>query len=95
MRHVRLPFRAVAVSLIAGFMLASGAALAASSLPDLVESQNRAEALRVIAAGADVNERSADGSTALLWAAHQGDLELVDVAARARRGSQHRSTTMA
>ena len=79
MRHVRLPFRAVAVSLITGSMLASGAALAASSLPDLVESQNRAEALRVIAAGADVNERSADGSTALLWAAHQSDLELVDL----------------
>ena len=79
MRHVRLPFRAVAVCLIAGFLLAAGAALAASSLPDLVESQNRAEALRVIAAGADVNERSADGSTALHWAAHQSDLELVDL----------------
>jgi ankyrin repeat protein len=79
MRHLGVQLRAAALSLLVGPMFAAGGALAAASLPDLVESQNRAEALRVIAAGGDVNERSADGSTALHWAAHQGDLELVDL----------------
>ncbi len=77
MRYVRVPFRTAVVGLVAGSLLAAGTALAGVSLPQLVESQNRAEALRMIAAGADVNERSADGSTALHWAAHQSDLELV------------------
>jgi ankyrin repeat protein len=58
---------------------AAGAALAVESLPDLVESMRRDEALRVIAAGGDVNERSVDGTTALHWAAHNGDLELVEL----------------
>ena len=30
----------------------------------------------LIAAGADVNEKQGDGSTALHWAAHQEDLEM-------------------
>jgi len=49
----------------------------AASLPDVVEAGSRAAALELIAAGGDVNERSADGTTALHWAAHHGDLELV------------------
>jgi ankyrin repeat protein len=47
-------------------------------LPELVELQNRDAALRLIAEGADVNQRSVDGTTALHWAAHHGDLELVE-----------------
>jgi ankyrin repeat protein len=62
------------VSLLA---LGFAAGATAASLPDLVESMQRDEALRAIAAGADVNERSADGTTALQWAAYNGDLELV------------------
>ena len=58
-------------------LLAWVGAARAAPLPDSVESGNRAAALELIAAGGDVNERSADGSTALLWAAHRGDLELV------------------
>ena len=38
--------------------------------------QDRAEALALIAGGADVNEARADGATALIWAAHWDDLEL-------------------
>ena len=34
--------------------------------------QDRAEALALIAGGADVNEARADGATALIWAAHSG-----------------------
>jgi ankyrin repeat protein len=55
------------------------ATLFAVSLPELVESKNRAEAVHLIAEGADVNERSVDGTTALHWAAHQGDFELVEL----------------
>jgi uncharacterized protein len=65
---------AVAASLLG---LACAGAAAAASLPELVESMQRQEALQAVESGADVNERSADGTTALHWAAHYGDLELV------------------
>jgi uncharacterized protein len=58
-------------------LLSIAAAFAADSLPDLVEANDRDAALRAIGAGADVDERSVDGTTALHWAAHRGDLELV------------------
>lgn len=53
-------------------------AAAAASLPELIELKQRDAALRAIEQGADVNERSADGSVALHWAAHYGDRELVE-----------------
>ena len=55
------------------------AGVSADSLPDLVQSGDRDTALRLIAGGADVNERSADGTTALHWAAHRRDRELVEL----------------
>jgi uncharacterized protein len=57
----------------------AGTVFGAGSLADLVESRNRDAALRVIAEGGDVNEHSVDGTTALHWAAHQGDAELVEL----------------
>jgi ankyrin repeat protein len=63
---------------VLGSCLAAGVACAADSLPELVELERRDEALRLIAAGADVDERASDGTTALHWAAHFGDLELVE-----------------
>jgi ankyrin repeat protein len=57
--------------------LPAAAATAPPSLPDTVEAGHRDAALALIAAGANVNERSVDGSTALHWAAHNGDLDLV------------------
>ena len=50
---------------------------AAASLPGTVEAGQRDAALELIASGADVNERAADGTTALHWAVHRGDLDLV------------------
>ncbi len=58
-------------------LLLSVSAHAGDSLPELVELGQRAEALERVNAQADVNERSADGSTALLWAVHHGDRELI------------------
>jgi uncharacterized protein len=75
MLELKARFRA---ALVACILCSAGAALAADSLPDLVESLQREEALRALAAGGDVNERSVDGTTALHWAAHNGDLELVE-----------------
>ncbi len=45
--------------------------------------QHRGEALALIAEGADVNEARADGTTALLGAAHWNDLELAQRLLRA------------
>ncbi|HTQ99110.1 MAG TPA: ankyrin repeat domain-containing protein [Candidatus Acidoferrum sp.] len=47
------------------------------TLPMLVENGKKAEALQQIAKGADVNTLRTDGSSALLYAAYQGDAELV------------------
>jgi len=58
-------------------LLAAAGAAASGSLPELLERNDRAAALAAIGNGGDVNERSADGTTALHWAVHQGDLELV------------------
>lgn len=66
--------------LLKAFVACSAFAWASSAiaaLPDLVEAGDRDAALAMIAGGVDVNERSADGTTALHWAAHQGDRELV------------------
>lgn len=52
-------------------------------LIDAVAQQNRATAQELLAEGVDVNARRADGATALLWAAHWNDAELVDRLLRA------------
>jgi ankyrin repeat protein len=59
------------------FCLFSVAVSAAELLPELVELGQRDAALRALEDGADVDARGADGATALIWAAHQGDRELV------------------
>jgi uncharacterized protein len=50
----------------------------AQSLPDLVNEGNRESALELIDQGADVNQLSVDGTTALHWAVYQKDLNLVE-----------------
>ncbi len=67
--------------LIAAFaMLAvAGAAHADGGLADLVQAGEDAEALKMIAAGADVNVPQGDGTTALDWAAYRLDVPLVEV----------------
>ena len=59
--------------------------LAAESLPELVELGQREAALRALEDGADVDARGPDGATALIWAAHRGDREIV--AALLKRGA--------
>ncbi|MDR0779874.1 MAG: ankyrin repeat domain-containing protein, partial [Pseudomonadales bacterium] len=49
-----------------------------AALPELVETGQRAAALAALEHGADVNERSRDGTSALHWAVYQGDEDLVE-----------------
>lgn len=62
----------------AGALLLIGAQVVqAEGLANLVAEGERAEALTLLASGTDVNVTLSDGSTALLYAAYNGDLELV------------------
>jgi len=49
-----------------------------SSLVDAVKAGDRAAAIALIGKKVNVNASAADGSTALLWAAHNGDPDMVD-----------------
>ena len=72
---------AVAAVLIAATMIA---APAGSSLLDAAESGDRATALRLLAEkGTNPNAAGADGTTPIMWAAHNDDLALVQALIKA------------
>jgi ankyrin repeat protein len=56
---------------------------AAATVAGAAREADAAEVRKLIAAGADVNAPEADGSTALLWAAHQGSPEIVSLLLKA------------
>jgi uncharacterized protein len=74
--RARALVRIGAVALVAA-VLGSGAAWAQDSLVDVVQAKNHAAAVALIAKGADVHARSADGTTALHWAVYNDDADLV------------------
>jgi ankyrin repeat protein len=81
-----MSFRAAAAVLCATLTCASIAfadtpiaGVAVRTLPVAVEAGDRKAALALIATGADVDQRSADGTTALHWAAYHTDRELVRI----------------
>ena len=53
------------------------------ALVDAARSQDQAQVRALLSRKADVNARSADGSTALLWAAHWNDVATADLLIRA------------
>jgi ankyrin repeat protein len=65
--------------------MVSGTALAAgpADLIEAVQTGNAAAAIKLIDQKVNVNGTSSDGTTALHWAAHKGDVELVDRLIRA------------
>ncbi len=87
-------------SLIAGVVLTvnAGLALANGPLPELVAAGKRDQALALIAEGADVNALRADNTSALLYALHQGDLELsralVEAGANVNQRNAYGATTL-
>ncbi len=62
---------------LATLFLSALPVLAADSLPVLMEQGNQLAVLALLEHGADVNERSVDGTTALHWAVHHKNAELV------------------
>jgi ankyrin repeat protein len=69
---------AVAAVLAAASLATAAAATEADDkLLAAAEAGDRAAALAALSAGADVNARSRDGTTALIWAAYNADAELV------------------
>src|SRR5690554_1884910 len=64
-------------TLVSAIMLSASAPLLASdNLVNVVASGDKARALEMMQAGVDVTAVLSDGSTALLYAAHQGDAQL-------------------
>jgi uncharacterized protein len=58
--------------------IAAGTAAADDTLAGLIQAGNRAAALQMIRAGADVNAAQGDGTTPLHWAVYRIDPDLVD-----------------
>ncbi len=77
MRHVLLLLLVMAAA--CGTSLAAGPA----DLIDAVQTGNTAAAIKLIDARVNVNGTSADGTTALHWAVHNADAEMVDRLIRA------------
>ncbi len=88
---------AAALLLVANPCLANAGA-ATATLVDAARQGDRAAVLMQIARKADLNQPSDDGSTALLWAAHNDDVELANalIAAGAdpRKGNAFGATPM-
>jgi ankyrin repeat protein len=73
--------KARALAVLVACSLGLGAAAWAApegTLINAAETKDHAGALKLIANGADVKAKDVDGTTALHWAAHYGDAELVD-----------------
>jgi len=74
------------------------ALLGPASLADAIQSGNRVAALEMISKGVDVNAAAPDGTTALHWAVHRDDVDLVDrllkAGAKANRVNDYGSSPM-
>ncbi len=66
-------------SAITALLAATAWQTAAANVAAAARDADVAEVRKLIAAGSDVNAREADGTTPLLWAAHQGAPELVEL----------------
>ncbi|HTQ98608.1 MAG TPA: ankyrin repeat domain-containing protein [Candidatus Acidoferrum sp.] len=62
--------------LVLGALMALSLPLQAQTLVDAVENKDFAAAMTLLKSGTDVNQPSADGTTALHWAAYYGNLDL-------------------
>src|SRR5215207_2908236 len=71
-RAMAARFAALTLALIGSFAISAEQ----PSLLEAAEGAEHAAALAALEAGADVNARGPDGTTALIWAAYNGDADL-------------------
>jgi ankyrin repeat protein len=71
--------RSALATSLAALLASASMPSAAADLATAARNADLAEVRKLIAAGSDVNATEADGTSALLWAAHQGSPELVKV----------------
>src|SRR5688572_11142357 len=87
-----------AIALLLFGTVAPAASPADATLASMIQSGNRSAALQLIAKGADVNAAEPDGTTALHYAAHRDDLDLVErllkAGAKPNRSNDYGSTPM-
>jgi hypothetical protein len=76
-------FRTALTSSIAALLASTAWQTAGATVASAARNADVAEVRKLIAAGSDVNASEPDGSSALLWAAHQGSPELVGVLLKA------------
>jgi uncharacterized protein len=81
--RVGYSIRKVAVLAALSFGVIHGTAMAASDVADAAMQKDEARIVQLIAANADVNAPQPDGSTALHWAAHFGDVKMAGALLRA------------
>jgi ankyrin repeat protein len=79
----RRPFHVFAAVMAVSGLAATSATAAEPTLLAAAERGDRAAALRLLAARANPNEPGPDGTTAIMWAASNDDLELVRALVRA------------
>jgi uncharacterized protein len=78
MRGWTTSVRVGAMALVATLLGSVGVAYADDSLVDVAQAKDHDAAVALIAKGADVHQRSADGTTALHWAVYNDDADLVE-----------------
>ena len=67
-----------AVIVAAGVAAGTASAFGQAALVDAIQTGNRSAAVKLIDQKVDVKAATPDGTTALHWAAHNGDADLVD-----------------
>jgi ankyrin repeat protein len=89
----------VRTSAVLPLLVAYAACCGAGPLVDAARAGNHAEALALLEQHADANDRMVDGTTALHWAVHNGDADLVQrlikAGANVSRSNDYGSTPMA
>jgi len=84
MRARTVPGRCLLAAAVAALMTTVAWQSASATVAAAARDADIAEVRKLIAAGSDVNAPDPDGTSPLLWAAHQGDAELVSLLLEAK-----------
>ena len=78
--------------MLSSFLLVSALLAADTRLVDAARTRDAAAFLALLKSKADVNQASADGATALSWAAHWDDASMADQLIRDRKSTRLNSS---